>query len=58
MTPEEQQEFNELKHTRAERGFWTPSEQERWDYLFDLHALDFKLKCQKIDLVFKQMEQN
>lgn len=58
MSEEERAEFNQLKHTRAERGFWTPQEQERWNYLFELHALDFKLKCKKIDLVFKQMEQN
>lgn len=58
MTPEEQQEFNNLKHIRAERGFWLPSEQERWNYLFDLHALDFKLKMMAIDRVYKQMEQN
>ncbi len=58
MTPEEQAEFNELKRARAERGFWLPSEQERWNYLFDLHALDFKLKMMAIDRVYKQMEQN
>ena len=58
MTPEEQIEFNELKKVRADRGFWLPSEQERWNYLFDLHALDFKLKCKALDLIHKQMEQN
>jgi len=58
MTPEEQAEFNELKRVRADRGFWLSSEQERWNELFDLHAVDFKLKCQKIDLIHKQIEQN
>ena len=58
MTPQEREEFSKLKHIRAERGFWLPSEQERWNELFDLHALDFKLKMMAIDLVQKQMEQN
>ncbi len=58
MSDEEKEEFRQLKIARAERGFWTPQEQERWNYLFDLHALGFKLKCQKIDLVLRQIEQN
>ena len=58
MTQEEREEFSRLKQIRAERGFWLPSEQERWNTLFDLHAIDFKLKCQKIDLIHKQIEQN
>jgi len=58
MTEEEKKEFTELKRIRADRGFWIPIEKERWDYLFQLHALDFKLKCKKIDLVFKQMIEN
>lgn len=58
MDEKEKEEFSQLKRVRAERGFWTTQEQERWNYLFDLHAVDFKLKCQKIDLIFKQMEQN
>lgn len=58
MTEQEKKEFSELKHIRAERGFWLPDEQKRYEELFDLHALDFKLKCKDIDLIHKQIEQN
>jgi hypothetical protein len=58
MTPEEQIEFRDLKRIRAERGFWLPQEEQRYYELFDLHALDFKLKCKALDLIHKQMEQN
>jgi hypothetical protein len=58
MTKEEKEEFNKLKHIKAERGFWLPEEEKRFNELFDIHALDFKLKCMKIDLIHKQMEQN
>ena len=58
MTPEEQIEFNELKRVRAERGFWLPQEEQRYHELFDILAIDFKLKCKALDLIHKQMEQN
>lgn len=58
MNEEEKKEFKMLKHARAERGFWTPEEQERWNFLFDLQAVDMKLKLMAIDLLHKQMEQN
>jgi hypothetical protein len=58
MTPEEREEFSKLKFIRAERGFWLPSEQERYNELFDLHAVDFKLKMMAIDHVLRQVEQN
>lgn len=58
MTPEEQEEFRNLKLIKATRGFWLPQEERRYYELFDLHALDFKLKCQALDLIHKQMEQN
>jgi hypothetical protein len=58
MTPEERQEFLELKFIRAERGFWLPDEQKRYHELFDLHAIDFKLKCRAVDLIQKQIEEN
>jgi len=58
MTEEEKIEFRDLKRIRAERGFWLPEEEKRWNTLFDLHAIDFKLKCKKIDLIYKQMLEN
>lgn len=38
MSKEEQEEFRNLKYVRAERGFWTPEEQERWNYLHELQG--------------------
>jgi len=58
MTEEEKIEFKKLKEIRAERGFWLPEEEKMWNYLFELHSLDFKLKCKKIDLIYKQMLEN
>jgi len=54
MTEEEKKEFTELKHIRAERGFWTTEEQKRWDELFTLHSLDFKMKCKALDKVLDE----
>lgn len=38
MTPEEEKEFTALKYARAEQGFFTPQQQERWEYLHDLQG--------------------
>ena len=38
MTPEEEKEFTDLKYARAEQGFFTPQQKERWAYLHDLQG--------------------
>ena len=38
MTEDEKLEYRNLKYVRAERGFWTPEEQERWNYLHQLQG--------------------
>lgn len=38
MTAEEEKEFTALKYARAEQGFFTPQQQERWNYLHELQA--------------------
>jgi len=58
MNEKEKEEFRNLKIIRAERGFWLPEEQSRWNILFDLHSINFKLKCKAIDLIHRQIEQN
>lgn len=49
MTPEQKEEFTNLKYVRAERGFWTPDEQERWNVLHDLHRAILKKQLQDLD---------
>ena len=58
MTKEEKEEFNKLKHIKDERGFWLPSEETRYYELFDLNAIEFRKKMQKLEFIHKQMEQN
>lgn len=50
MTPEEEKEFSALKDARAEQGFFTPQQQERWNYLH-------KLQGEKIISLMKIMEE-
>jgi hypothetical protein len=38
MTEKEAIEFRNLKFTRAKQGFWTPEQQERWNYLHKLQG--------------------
>ena len=38
MTEDEKLEYRNLKYIRAERGFWTPEEQERWNILHQLQG--------------------
>jgi len=41
MTPEEREEFRALKYVRAEQGFFTQQQQERWNYLHTLQGNEF-----------------
>ena len=50
MTPEEEKEFTALKYARAEQGFFTPEQQERWNYLHELQG-------QKVMKLIKAMEE-
>jgi hypothetical protein len=50
MTPEEEKEFTALKYARAEQGFFTPEQQERWNYLH-------KLQGDKVLRLIKIMEE-
>lgn len=50
MTPEEEKEFTDLKYARAEQGFFTPQQKERWEYLH-------KLQGEKIISLMKIMEE-
>jgi len=54
MTKAEKKEFTNLKHIRANNGFWTTEEQQRWDELFVLHRAVLKKKLQELD---KQMDE-
>jgi hypothetical protein len=47
MTPEEREEFTALKYVRAEQGFFTPEQSERWNYLHELQGKEF-LRLMKI----------
>jgi hypothetical protein len=47
MTPEEREEFTALKYARAEQGFFTPEQSERWNYLHELQGKEF-LRLMKI----------
>lgn len=49
LTPEEQKEFSELKHTRCERGFLLPQEQQRFNELFHKNAQAFVSKMKQIE---------
>ena len=50
MTPEEEKEFTALKDARAEQGFFTPEQQERWNYLHELQG-------QKVMKLIRVMEE-
>jgi len=41
MTSEEEKEYTALKYARAEQGFFTPQQKERWNYLHDLQGKKF-----------------
>jgi hypothetical protein len=58
MTQDEQKEFLELKYILCERGFFVPSEEIRWNYLFNKQAKSFKQKMDTCLLIFKQEELN
>jgi hypothetical protein len=49
MTTKENEEFTNLKYIRAERGCWTPEEQERWNILHDLKSKEFLKKIKILD---------
>ena len=49
MTETEKIEFRNLKYVRAERGFWTPDEQERWNYLHKLQGQEFMKKMKTLE---------
>lgn len=49
MTEAKKKEFTSLKRIRAEQGFWTKTQQGRWDVLFDLHRAVLKKKLQDLD---------
>ena len=49
MSEEERQEFRNLKFARAEQGFFTAEQKERYDHLFDLHRVGLKLKLMALD---------
>jgi len=38
MTEDEKLEYRNLKYVRAEQGYWTTEEQERWNHLHQLQG--------------------
>lgn len=49
MTPEEREEYTALKYARAEQGFFTPQQKERWNYLHDLQGKEFLKKIKILE---------
>lgn len=49
MTTKESEEFTKLKYIRAENGFFTSEEQERWNILHDLKSKEFLKKIKILD---------
>jgi len=49
MTQEQEEEFTSLKYARAEQGFFTSEQKERWDLLHSLHGARLKKKLQDLD---------
>lgn len=49
MTQTEKEEFRNLKYARAEQGFFTAEQKQRWDVLHGLHMASLKEKLQKLD---------
>ncbi len=49
MTEAEKIEFRSLKYARAEQGFWTPEQQERWNYLHRLQGQEFIKKIKILE---------
>ncbi len=58
MSEEEKKEFTNLKYIRAERGFFLPDEEKRYNELFDLLAISFTKKMKKLNKIFLQIELN
>jgi len=49
MTPKEKEEYRALKYARAEQGFFTPEQKERWDYLHILQGREFTKKLEILE---------
>lgn len=49
LTPNEKQEYLNLKYIRCERGFFLPDETKRYNKLFDKNAQEFINKMKKIE---------
>ena len=49
MTEAEKIEYKALKYARAEQGFFTPEQDERWDYLHILQGKEFTKKIKILD---------
>jgi hypothetical protein len=49
MDNAEKIEFRNLKYVRAEQGFWTPEQEERWNYLHQLQGQEFLKKIKVLE---------
>ena len=57
MTPEEKEEYTALKYARAEQGYFTAEQLERWNYLHKLQGEEF-LRLLKVVEEQRQMKLN
>lgn len=58
LTPEEKQEFNQLKRVRCSRGFFLPNEEQRYNVLWDKNAKGVVETLQQFDRIAKCIECN
>jgi hypothetical protein len=49
MTEAERKEYRALKYARAEQGFFTPEQKERWDSLHILQGREFTKKIEILE---------
>lgn len=49
MTAEEKEEYKALKYARAEQGFFTEEQQDRWNYLHHLQGKEFLKKIKILE---------
>jgi len=49
MTEAERKEYKALKYARAEQGFFTPEQKERWNYLHILQGREFTKKIEILE---------
>ena len=58
LTPEEQKEFSQLKHTRCKYGFLTSPEEMRYNELWDKNAKGTLEALNNFERVANQIDNN